>query len=252
METIDWHAVKVLARKELQQMLQHRQLTGMFVVASLVIFVIFPLLAPILTALGFAPSNRPLAEGVRYTASIIQTMFFYMPPIISSAIATDSFAGEKDRKTIETTLLLPCSDRDLVIAKVIVSVVPQLLLIAGGFMSVGLISNLTLLNIGILIIFNDWTWYFVVLFVAPLYVTIFTLLGILGSILTRTVKGAQCFSSTPALLVLIYIMSTFGGESAATPMALLILAGIGVVACAILLAACIRSLDREKFILQTD
>jgi ABC-2 type transport system permease protein len=46
-------------------------------------------------------------------------MFLIMPIMVSSVLAADSFAGEKERKTLESLLYSPISDRELFAAKIL-------------------------------------------------------------------------------------------------------------------------------------
>ncbi len=47
--------------------------------------------------------------------------FLIIPIMASSVIASDSFAGEKERKTIEALLATPLSDSELFLGKILVS-----------------------------------------------------------------------------------------------------------------------------------
>jgi ABC-2 type transport system permease protein len=46
-------------------------------------------------------------------------MFLIMPLMVSSVLAADSFAGEKERKTLEALLYSPTTDRELFTAKIL-------------------------------------------------------------------------------------------------------------------------------------
>ncbi len=52
--------------------------------------------------------------------------FLIIPLMASSVIASDSFAGEKERKTIEGLLATPLSDSELMLGKILVSFVPSM------------------------------------------------------------------------------------------------------------------------------
>ena len=52
--------------------------------------------------------------------------FLIIPLMASSVIASDSFAGEKERKTIEALLATPLSDSELFLGKILVSFVPSM------------------------------------------------------------------------------------------------------------------------------
>lgn len=55
--------------------------------------------------------------------------FFLLIPILaSSVIGSDSFAGERERKTIEALLATPISDSELLLGKILVSFIPAMLI----------------------------------------------------------------------------------------------------------------------------
>ena len=59
--------------------------------------------------------------------------FLIIPLMASSVIASDSFAGEKERKTIEALLATPLSDSELFLGKVLVSFIPSMIVTVGSF-----------------------------------------------------------------------------------------------------------------------
>jgi ABC-type Na+ efflux pump permease subunit len=252
MDTIDWHVVKVLARKEIQQVLDFKKPTFYIVVYSILIMFVFPVIVPVLTVLGYPPSGRPLLEGVRYLATLMMPSYMFVSPLITNAIATDSFAGEKERKTIETLLLLPCSNSTLVISKVIVALAPAFIFIFAGFLSLGVVSNVSIASHGIMIVFNEIEWYITVFLAAPLFSILNVLCGILASIIARSVKGAQLLSNIPFIPMVFVMMSIVLKTFVLTSSMLLIFAGYCVLFDMGAAWLCIRFMDRERFLLQGD
>jgi len=61
-------------------------------------------------------------------------LFLMIPVMVSSVIASDSFAGEKERKTIEALLATPLLDSELFLGKVLVSLVPSMIATLGSFL----------------------------------------------------------------------------------------------------------------------
>ncbi len=53
--------------------------------------------------------------------------FLIIPLMASSVISSDSFAGEKERKTIEALLATPISDGELFLGKILVSFIPSMI-----------------------------------------------------------------------------------------------------------------------------
>lgn len=60
--------------------------------------------------------------------------FLIIPLMASSVISSDSFAGEKERKTIEALLATPISDEELFLGKMLVSFVPSMIVTIISFM----------------------------------------------------------------------------------------------------------------------
>jgi ABC-2 type transport system permease protein len=58
---------------------------------------------------------------------IFTPFFLLIPAMASSVIASDSFAGEKERKTIEGLLATPLTDGELMVGKMLVAFVPSMI-----------------------------------------------------------------------------------------------------------------------------
>ena len=69
-------------------------------------------------------------------------MFLIMPLMFASTIAAESFAGERERKTIEALLYTPASDADLFVGKLIAAAVPSIGITWASFLVYTLILNL--------------------------------------------------------------------------------------------------------------
>ena len=55
---------------------------------------------------------------------LLAPLFLIVPLMVSAVLAADAFAGEKERRTLESLLHLPIPDRDLFLAKLLVGVPP--------------------------------------------------------------------------------------------------------------------------------
>jgi ABC-2 type transport system permease protein len=60
-------------------------------------------------------------------------VFLIIPIMVSSIIASDSFAGEKERKTIEALLATSLSDGEMLLGKILVSFAPAVLVTTVAF-----------------------------------------------------------------------------------------------------------------------
>jgi ABC-2 type transport system permease protein len=67
------------------------------------------------------------------TLYFLAPLFLVVPVMASSVIASDSFAGEKERKTIEALLATPLSDAELFVGKVLVAFIPAIIVTFASF-----------------------------------------------------------------------------------------------------------------------
>src|SRR5205085_8529821 len=106
-------------------------------------------LAPILNRLPRAVA-RPvlrLPAGERLIVLVdgylLAPLFLIVPLMVASVLAADAFAGEKERKTLESLLHQPVADRDLFLAKLIGAFIPAVAISWVGFVCFSLVVNVT-------------------------------------------------------------------------------------------------------------
>jgi ABC-type Na+ efflux pump permease subunit len=94
-------------------------------------------------------------------------MFLILPVMVSSVLAADSFAGEKERKTIEALLYTPLTDRDLFTAKLLG---PWLAAVLMGLFSFVLYAVMVDLSGWVAmkeILLPNWMWVLLAVWVSP-------------------------------------------------------------------------------------
>jgi ABC-type Na+ efflux pump permease subunit len=130
-------AILAIVRKDLKVAMQNKGVVLPIVIVPLILFVILPWVMVYASSMadlaGSSISNVDellarmpdglLSELSRYTQEqqmivftlvyMLAPMFLILPLMVSSVLAADSFAGEKERKTLEALLYSPTSDRDL-------------------------------------------------------------------------------------------------------------------------------------------
>jgi ABC-type Na+ efflux pump permease subunit len=98
---------------------------------------------------------------------MLAPMFLIMPLMVSSILAADSFAGEKERKTLEALLYTPTTDRELFTAKLLGSWVTAVVVALLSFVVYAVMVNAAgWQSIGH-IFFPNWMWIALVLWVTP-------------------------------------------------------------------------------------
>ena len=126
---------------------------------------------------------------------IIGLPFFLLIPLLMSGIITsDSFAGERERNTLETLLVAPIRNWELLLGKVLTPFVPALLV---TWISFGLLTRgiSRLINPHFLSpVFPDSIWIVSVALVVPLFLAGTVLAEILISARASSVKAASALN----------------------------------------------------------
>lgn len=172
------HKVWLVFRKDWREIKRNRQVLTPIIVIPILVSVLLP--AIIVFIPDFAPSttfstqnlatflkNLPANIINEMTGMTVQQstiyllvlyflapMFLIVPIMASSVIASDSFAGEKERKTIEALLATPLTDSELFLGKILVAFVPAIIITFASFgiysivvdaLTAGMFSGLRLL-----------------------------------------------------------------------------------------------------------
>ncbi|MEQ8673760.1 MAG: ABC transporter permease subunit [Aggregatilineales bacterium] len=94
-------------------------------------------------------------------------MYLLLPTMVANVIAADSFAGEKERKTLEALIYVPATDRELYLAKLFGPWTAGVAVGLLGYVSFAIIVTLTTIGfMGEAFILNT-TWLLLILWVSP-------------------------------------------------------------------------------------
>ena len=190
-KTVNWRAIQAIVRKDLKVVLQNKGVSIPLIVLPSIILVVLPALAALIPALEGMPSS-PTAEldalraqlpaglqaalaGYDSTqAGIILVFVYFMAPMylilplmVASVIAADSFAGEKERKTLEALLYTPTTDGELLLAKLLAAWVPAVAVAWAGFLLYSFVINLAAWPTMGRVFFPNVMWLILALWVAP-------------------------------------------------------------------------------------
>ncbi|NHJ32173.1 MAG: ABC transporter permease subunit, partial [Asgard group archaeon] len=136
----------LLTRKELKESLRSKEVILIITIMPLMFAVIMPLCIPLVnltiptsafTADDFE-SFPPLvpywdeldAKGrfLIFFTMIFFESFLLLPMILPMAIAADSIAGERERKTIESLIATPLTTGEIVLGKLMTTMIPSVLI----------------------------------------------------------------------------------------------------------------------------
>jgi len=177
--------------------------------------------------------------------------FLIIPLMVSGVIASDSFAGEKERKTIEALLAAPFTDSELLMGKILVGFAPAMGVTLLSFaLYTAMVDALTFGRFGFLLLPN-LTWIVMILFLAPAA----SLLGIGATvIISSRVNGFREAQQLSALLVVPVLVLLFGqaaGFLIMGPGTLLALTVLVLVVDAALFGVGVSLFNRERILSQS-
>ena len=98
---------------------------------------------------------------------MLAPMFLLVPLLTASTFAADSFAGEKERKTMEALLYTPTTDRELLVAKLISSWLTAVAVALAGFLLYSVMANAAAWSQIHRIFFPNAMWLVLIAWVVP-------------------------------------------------------------------------------------
>jgi ABC-type Na+ efflux pump permease subunit len=184
-------AMMTIMRRDIKVVMQSKAVMIPLIIVPVVMLVILPALAaliPLAESTGggatsdlemlLAQMPAPLrAQLADYTLAqsivvlavgyLMAPMYLIVPLMVASVIAADSFAGEKERKTLEALLYTPTTDRELFLAKLGSAWVPAIAVAWGGFILYSVVANVAAWPTMGRIFFPNGMWVVLALWVAP-------------------------------------------------------------------------------------
>jgi ABC-type Na+ efflux pump permease subunit len=150
----------IIARKEMREAFRSRIIKYSFVGMGLLFGLVMPLLFGFLGAIiGASPtagtSGLPVPPdffpnftlGQRtylfFSYAFLAEMLLMVPVILPVYISADSFAGEKERKTIQQLLSTPLTDSEILLGKILTSFIPTIITTYACILSTTVVVNAT-------------------------------------------------------------------------------------------------------------
>jgi len=130
---------------------------------------------------------------------------------MASVIAAESFAGERERKTIEALLYTPATDTELFAGKVVAAAIPTLLITWLSFLLYTLVLNIAGMPVMGRVWFPLPSWYPLMFWVSPAITALSIAATVLISAKTKTFMGAYQLSGSLVVLVLGLMVGQIAG-----------------------------------------
>ncbi len=185
-EPINWTAVRAVMSKDLAAIRRSKAIVLPMVIVPFLMLVVLPLV------IGFAARSQSHFDVSRFLSNLpgdiakpilrlpvrqqlivlvngylLAPLFLIVPLMVSAVVAADAFAGEKERRTLETLLHLPIGERDLFIAKLLTAFIPAVLLSWLGFVCFALVTNTVAWPVMHRVFVPTRLWLVMIFWVAP-------------------------------------------------------------------------------------
>lgn len=184
-QRIDWSAVRSIVRRDLQAVRRSKAVILPMLLVPVVMLVLLP------ASVGFAASQGNLAPErflelvpnslektvgrypedeqviILVLGYLVAPLFLIVPLMVSAVLAGDAFAGEKERKTLETILHLPVRAMDLYIGKLLVGFVPSVMVSWIGFLLFAITANAASWPVMHRAFMPTQLWTLMILWIAP-------------------------------------------------------------------------------------
>ena len=232
--TINWRTLRTLASRDLKVVTRSKAMMLPMVIVPLIFVVALPaavgLFAPQMAASGemedlasflemmpasmresFAGYNEAQVIVVALLEHFFAPMFLIIPVMVASTIAAGSFAGEKERKTLEALLHTPTTDTELFLGKLLASWVPAFTVGLSAFVLYALVVNLSAWQVMGGLFFPNATWVTLVLWLAPAAAGVGLGTMILVSSKVNSFQDAYQLGSLVVLPVILLVFGQLAG-----------------------------------------
>lgn len=234
-----------ILKKDLMEVLKNKAVIAPMAIVPVILLVLLPVGIVLATRLGGLPvesaftdpelagflSNMPQTmkaamAGASATQQMLILMFGYMlapmflvfPIMYASIIAAESFAGEKERKTLEALLYTATSDRELFTGKLLAGFVTSVAITWLMF----LVYTIVLNALGWADFGRLWfplpAWYGLILWVAPALSLITIAITVFISARSQTFMEAYQLSGVLVVFVIVLLAGQITGVLYLTPL----------------------------------
>ncbi|MHA1369625.1 MAG: ABC transporter permease subunit [Promethearchaeota archaeon] len=215
-----------ISRKDWKEIRYNKQILIPMLVVPFLLTVFMPIVLIMIPIITSAPEDLSGLEDFvpEYLASDTIGAFVYfnmnvlmkpfvvlIPLLVTAVISSDSWAGEKERKTAESLLLLPLTDSELFLAKVLSSLIPGLLISWSGSAMIVFLVDIATLYINGNIYFPDASWIFLTLVSVPAMAFFSIFVNVYISSKSKDTKSAQQLGGSVVVIFFGFLISGFVG-----------------------------------------
>lgn len=232
---MNWSAVWAIARKDVGVALHTRAVVLPLVIVPLVLMVGIPVLVGLISGMAarielasvnieeltrplppnfgaeYAGLNDPQIGYIYFIVYLFAPMYLILPLMASSVVAADSFAGEKERKTLESLVYTPTTDRELLFAKVLGAWIPGAMVGLGGFVVYAIVANIMTLYVADRIVLPNTLWLLLAFWVGPAAAALGLGVTVIASSRVNTFQEAYQIGSLVVLPLVLVVIGQAAG-----------------------------------------
>jgi len=230
---VNLRAVRAIMIKDLTVLRHSKAVLIPLIVVPLVMLLVLPALAAFAPALANVPGASDLSAMLETMPDVMQErlaglnddqrivvllltylfapMYLILPLMVASVIAADTFAGERERRTLEALIYTPTSDLELLVGKLLAGFVPAMAVAWGGFVVYALVANLAAWPTMGRIFFPTGMWFVLALWVAPAVAALGLGATVLVSSKVSTFQEAYQIGAVVVLPVILLVVGQAAG-----------------------------------------
>lgn len=269
--TID--PVRAIVRKDLSAVMRNRGVRMPLLITPVVILLVIPVLlvagGDLLAAGGAVPldavtpfaglgdqatqeqvTGAGLSPRGRWAVFVLEVfmapLYLLVPLIVATVIAADSFAGERERGTLEALLHTPTTDRQLLAAKFLAAWLPAMSVSLVGFAIYSVLANvLSWPTVG-RIFFPSPTWLLLAFWVTPGMAALGLGIMVIASSRVHSLQAAHQVGSLVVLPIVLLLIAQITGVFLFDPLLVLIMGSFVWIAALLMLRSGAGTLRREQ------
>jgi ABC-2 type transport system permease protein len=234
---LSWMKINTIAQKDLIEVRQNKAVWLPMLILPLVFIVLLPLLFTLMPRFfpasmesmndpdlrtfmeNMPPSLSGALQGLDSYQSLVLIALGYMfapfflilPLMFSTVVAAESFAGERERKTMEALLYTSATDAELFLGKVLAALIPAIGISWGSFILYIVVVNGASYWSFQRLWFPLPTWYPLVLWITPALAMLGIAVTVLISAKQQTFMGTYQTSASLVVVVLALLIGQVTG-----------------------------------------
>ncbi|MCP4760902.1 MAG: ABC transporter permease [archaeon] len=201
---------------------------------------------------GDSPMTAYIYTKVIIIDMMVKPMFLLIPMMVSMYIAADAFAGEKERKTAETLLVMPITHKELFLGKLLASFIPSMVFTIVSFFLTGIVVNIMssrFVPVGEpILVFGDLSFWLIAFCLGTLISLVDIQITLIISSRSKDVKTAQNLAGVLTLPVIGIMISSMILPLLNNVVSILILAAVLAIIMIILIQIGSKVISRERLI----